>query len=179
MGGFGMTGLSKRALPLVKVDTKVASFIDGPGGSMMKKAFRRMDEWQEALAERRIPDLLAYGLSIFSIVLGLTMIIGPESYSTVVSFKPAFDLASPQGWGSGFAVTGVLLGLGFWRDRKSGQYAAVVMTALFGIFGFLAAKAPIENHPGSVWSGPIVYTFVSYISAVCVIACSAADKRGT
>ena len=132
-----------------------------------------------ALAERRIPDLLAYGLTLFSIALGLTMLLGPEGYRTVASFQPAFTLAKPEVWGVGFIATGALLGIGFWRDRKSGQYAATVMTALFGIFGFLAAKAPIDGTPGSVWSGPLVYTFVSYISAICVIACSAADRRGT
>jgi len=138
----------------------------------MKIGIERMEKWQIALAERRIPDLLAYGLTLFSIALGITMLLGPESYAKVVSFQPAFSLAKVEVWGTGFIATGALLGIGFWRDRKSGQYAGVVMTAMFAVFGFLAAQAPAGNTPGSVWSGPLVYTFVSYISAVCVIACS-------
>lgn len=139
----------------------------------MRNVVGRIDQLQVVLAERRIPDLLAYGLTLFSIALGMTMLLGPEAYSRVVSFQTAFGIARPEAWGVGFIATGILLGVGFWRDRKSGQYAGVVMTALFAVFGFMASKGPIDGAPGSVWSGPLVYTFVAYVSAVCVIACSA------
>lgn len=147
---------------------------------------KRMERWQIALAERRIPDLLAYGLTLFAICLGMTMVLGPEAYKHVPTFAPAFSLARPEVWGVGYIATGILLCVGFWRDRKSGQYAGVVMTAMFAAFGFLAGQGPANSTPGSVWSGPLVYTFVAYVSMVCVIACSAdphsrwkSDPNGT
>lgn len=137
----------------------------------------RIERWQVALAEKRIPDLLAYGLSLFSIALGVTMMIGAAAYGEVPAFEQAFIIAKPEAWGLGFAVTGILLGAGFYRDRKSGQYAGVVMTAMFAVFGFLAGQNSARSVADAVWSGPLAYTFISYVSAVCVIACSADPGR--
>lgn len=139
----------------------------------------RIEKWQVALAEKRIPDLLAYGLSLFSIALGVTMVMGPQAYSEVLAFHQAFSLAKPEVWGVGYIATGILLGAGFFRDRKSGQYAGVVMTAMFAAFGFFAGQQASTSAPGAVWSGPLMYTFVSYVSAVCVIACSTNPGRRT
>jgi hypothetical protein len=137
----------------------------------MKDGLERLRMWQQALADRRIPDLLAYGLTVFSIALGCAMLIVPEQFAGAVNFKLAFSWAIPQAWGTGFAVSGALLGLGFWRDRKSGSYAAAVLTGLYCLFGILAAEAPITQTPGGIWSGPIIYTYAAWTSALAVLAC--------
>lgn len=139
--------------------------------SMTKSTLEKIHAWQQTLADRRIPDLIVYGLSLFAIALGGSMMAVPEQFSATTNFKLAFSFAGPVAWGVGFLVSGILLAAGFWKDRKSGSYAAAVLTGLFCVFGILAGEAPLNNAPGAVWSGPIVYTYAAWTSAVAVLAC--------
>ena len=146
--------------------------VDGMEGHM-KTTLDRVREWQQALADRRIPDLLAYGLSMFSIALGIAMCLVPHQFAGAENLRLAFTWAIPPAWGTGFAVSGALLAIGFWKDRKSGSYAAAVLTGLFCLFGILAAEAPLTGVPGGLWSGPIIYTYAAWTSALAVLACQA------
>lgn len=137
----------------------------------MKNAIGQLREWQQALADRRIPDLLAYGLSVFSMILGLAMIMVPAQFNGSVNGTLAFSWAIPQAWGTGFMISGFMLGIGFWRDRVSGAAAAAVLTGMFCLFGILSGEAPLHQVAGGIWSGPIIYTYAAWTSALTVLAC--------
>ncbi|MEG9248000.1 hypothetical protein V6S67_07875 [Arthrobacter sp. Soc17.1.1.1] len=116
---------------------------------------------------------LVRGVALFSMALGLVLILSAGRFLEAPTFVGTFLWARPEGWGAVFMLTGALLLLEF--RRGGGSLVALVLTITYAAFAVSAALGPATGR--GVFSATIVYLGFAYFSAVSITACGHPSER--
>lgn len=128
----------------------------------------------DALAERRVPSLLAYGVAVLSVILGSVLVFVPDPAWVAREWGAAFHFASPTAWGTALVVLGVSLGVGYGFDPRSARLPALLVTLYFTALAALIIVGPARGGRPDLL---VFVIFAAYVSALVVIT-AGGGRRG-
>lgn len=143
-----------------------------PRPGLVVRAVRFLD----ALAERRIPALLSYGVAVVSVVFGAALVFIPDPAWMDAEYGAAFVLARPGGWGLAFMVLGAALAASYALDPRSSRIVALLVTLLYTVLSANAAFAPASGGRPDV---SLFTAFIAWVAALVVLTAGTGPRSTT
>lgn len=132
--------------------------------------FERLDQAITTLARHKIAHLMVYGMSAFTMILGLVLVTGQSNFYGIPSFAGTFEVMPPITWGIVFAVTGVLLAVAFFFQKRSGRLPGLVLVLLYCVFSMTSWHSASQVSDG-VFSPAVAYGAIAYFGVLVVMVC--------
>ena len=127
------------------------------------------------VAEHRIVELLAAGLTAIAYGLGFVFITSAAAIAATPSFRYTVMLAPLPVWAAGFITLATAAAALLTRSRRAAQPALAALALVFGTFGV----SIIWSLPaGGIPTGFVAYVGLGYLALVTSVACSVPRTPG-
>lgn len=123
-------------------------------------------------ARNGVAQVLGTILFLGGVGIGVSMILGADTYANYSTLKANFVFASPVAWGTAFLIASLALLVTVYVEPAFAQLPALILGVVFIAFGLLALLSA---------TSPLVWAFVAlgWVSIFTQIICWAEDSRAT
>lgn len=136
----------------------------------VRNFFERLDQAVTTLARHKIAHMIVYGLSAFTIALGMALGFGQNGLVGIPSFSKTFEIMPIATWGILFAGTGMFLAIAFFFQKRSARLPGLVLVILYGVFSMTSwySASAVDN---GAFTPAVAYGLFGYLGVLAVIVC--------
>lgn len=121
------------------------------------------------VAEHRVVELLAAGLTAIAYGLGFVFMTSADAIEATPSFRYTVTLAPLEVWAAAFITLATASAAFLTRSRRAAQPALAALALVFGTFGV----SIIWSLPaGGIPTGFVAYVGLGYLALVTSVACT-------
>lgn len=129
---------------------------------------RRATKILDRVSEHEIPRLTAVSLALLALYGAGAFALFTDRFVGLPAFSTVFWIAHPFVWAALYAVTGLILLVGAWRDRDFVQGATLALCTVhvaIGLMTIFPIVGPLEAPPTafSNYMGSAVFCYINYL----------------